>query len=125
MTKLITGGLAWNGFRMTLALAGVMTPAALFVFIPADNAQMRAISSRTDPVAALVAVFKKRISYCIGRTKPIDGGETRVVKFLKLTSSTLAGLVFGSLMKGTGSIQQTPLEQYQTTFQPLLYGIGF
>jgi MFS family permease len=53
----------------------------------------------------------------------LSGTATGAVSFLNLTFSALVGPVFGWIMKNV-SIQQTPLERYQTTFEPLLYGVA-
>ena len=54
----------------------------------------------------------------------LSGTATGAVSFLNLTFSALVGPVFGWIMKGAASVQPTRLEHYQTTFQPLLYGVG-
>lgn len=52
------------------------------------------------------------------------GTATGAVSFLNLTSSALAGPVFGWLMERVAAGQPAALTHYQTTFQPLLYGVG-
>jgi MFS family permease len=54
----------------------------------------------------------------------LSGTSTGVVSFLNLTFSALVGPVFGSIMKSAGAAQATPLASYQTTFEPLLYGVA-
>jgi hypothetical protein len=54
----------------------------------------------------------------------LSGTATGAVSFLNLTFSALVGPVFGWIMKNVGAAQQTPLESYQTTFRPLLYGVA-
>ena len=54
----------------------------------------------------------------------LSGTATGVVSFLNLTFSALVGPVFGSIMKGLGAAERTPLERYQVTFEPLLYGVA-
>ncbi len=55
----------------------------------------------------------------------VGGSATGVVNFLNFTFSALLGPVFGRIMAtvsgGAGSMS---LEHYQTTFEPLLYGVG-
>jgi MFS family permease len=52
-----------------------------------------------------------------------SGTATGAVSFLNLSFSALVGPVFGWIMKDV-AIQQTPLERYQITFEPLLYGVA-
>jgi sugar phosphate permease len=52
------------------------------------------------------------------------GTATGVVSFLNLAFSALMGPVFGWIMQSVSSGRATPLEHYQMTFQPLLYGVG-
>jgi MFS family permease len=54
----------------------------------------------------------------------LSGTATGAVSFLNLTSSALVGPFFGWIMKNVGAAQQTPLESYQTTFRPLLFGVA-
>ena len=54
----------------------------------------------------------------------LSGTSTGAVSFLNLTFSALVGPVFGWIMKGFGGAERTPLERYQTTFEPLLYGVA-
>jgi MFS family permease len=54
----------------------------------------------------------------------LSGTATGAVSFLNLTFSALVGPAFGWIMKNVGAVQRTPLEQYQTTFEPLLYGVA-
>ena len=52
------------------------------------------------------------------------GTATGVVNFLNFTFSALLGPVFGWLLTAeTGDAAQRELSHYQTTFQPLLYGV--
>jgi len=53
----------------------------------------------------------------------LSGTATGAVGFLNLTFSALVGPVFGGIMKSLDGAQ-SPLESYQTTFQPLLYGVA-
>ena len=53
-----------------------------------------------------------------------SGTATGVVNFLNFTFSALLGPVFGWLLTGVGSSVSSSLEQYQITFQPLLYGVA-
>lgn len=55
----------------------------------------------------------------------VGGSATGVVNFLNFTFSALLGPVFGRIMAtvGGGTSSMT-LEHYQTTFEPLLYGVG-
>jgi MFS family permease len=54
----------------------------------------------------------------------LSGTSTGAVSFLNLTFSALVGPAFGWIMKGFGGAEQTPLERYQATFEPLLYGVA-
>ncbi|HYI93261.1 MAG TPA: MFS transporter [Bryobacteraceae bacterium] len=54
-----------------------------------------------------------------------SGTATGVINFLNFTFSALLGPVFGWLFQTiSGASMQTPLEQYQATFQSLLYGVA-
>jgi len=53
-----------------------------------------------------------------------SGTATGVINFLNFTFSALLGPVFGwAYQTLSGGSKQTPLENYQTTFEPLLYGV--
>jgi MFS family permease len=52
------------------------------------------------------------------------GTATGVVNFLNFTFSALLGPVFGLLLRTVSGGQRSGLEHYQTTFQPLLYGVA-
>jgi sugar phosphate permease len=54
----------------------------------------------------------------------LSGSATGVVSFLNLTFSALMQPVFGWIMQRTSALQSTPLDRYQTTFGPLLYGVA-
>jgi MFS family permease len=55
----------------------------------------------------------------------LGGTATGVVNFLNFTFSALLGPIFGWLLATVaGSADSRGLEHYQTTFQPLLYGVG-
>ena len=55
----------------------------------------------------------------------MGGTATGVVNFLNFTFSALLGPVFGrALRMATGAAAERQLEHYQSTFQPLLYGVG-
>jgi MFS family permease len=54
-----------------------------------------------------------------------SGTATGVVNFLNFTFSALLGPVFGwILMNVSGGASPMLLEDYQTAFEPLLYGVG-
>jgi hypothetical protein len=54
-----------------------------------------------------------------------SGTATGVINFLNFTFSALLGPVFGWLFQTiSGRSTQTPLEQYQATFNSLLYGVA-
>ena len=54
-----------------------------------------------------------------------SGTATGVVNFLNFTFSALLTPVFGWIMlRTTGGLPQMQLEHYQTTFTPLLFGVG-
>ena len=55
----------------------------------------------------------------------MGGTATGVVNFLNFTFSALLGPVFGrALRMATGPAAERQLEHYQSTFRPLLYGVG-
>ncbi len=55
----------------------------------------------------------------------MSGTATGVVNFLNFTFSALLGPVFARmLMNVSGGASTMTIEHYQTTFQPLLYGVG-
>ncbi len=54
----------------------------------------------------------------------LGGTATGVVSFLIFTFSALLGPVFGWILQETSGGAQRGLEHYQSTFQPLLYGVG-
>ena len=55
----------------------------------------------------------------------MSGTATGVVNFLNFTFSALLGPVFGwMLMRVSGGAGTMTLEHYQTTFEPLLYGVA-
>jgi len=54
----------------------------------------------------------------------LNGTSTGVMNFLCFTFSALVGPVFGWIMQSVSGGGPTGLEHYQTTFQPLLYGVG-
>ncbi len=55
----------------------------------------------------------------------MSGTATGVVNFLNFTFSALLGPVFArTLMNVSGGASTMNIEHYQTTFQPLLYGVG-
>ena len=53
----------------------------------------------------------------------LGGTATGVVNFLNFTFSALLGPVFGWLLATVAGTDTRGLEHYQTTFQPLLYGV--
>jgi hypothetical protein len=55
----------------------------------------------------------------------MSGTATGVVNFLNFTFSALLGPVFGwILFTVSGGAATMSLENYQTAFEPLLYGVG-
>jgi sugar phosphate permease len=57
--------------------------------------------------------------------REMSGTATGVVNFLNFTFSALLGPVFGwALRMAAGGAAERQLEHYQSTFQPLLYGVG-
>jgi MFS family permease len=55
----------------------------------------------------------------------MSGTATGVVNFLNLTFSALLGPVFGRLLASAGGGAATfSMEHYQSTFQPMLYGVA-
>jgi hypothetical protein len=55
----------------------------------------------------------------------VSGSATGVVNFLNFTFSALLGPVFASmLMRASAGSSQMTVAHYQTTFTPLIYGVG-
>ena len=54
----------------------------------------------------------------------LAGTAVGVINFVNFTLSALLGPVFGRLMQRAARSGALPGEQYQTTFLPLLYGVG-
>jgi len=54
----------------------------------------------------------------------LAGTATGVIGFLNFTFSALMGPVFGARLQRAADGTNTGLEQYQMTFQPLLYGVA-
>jgi hypothetical protein len=54
----------------------------------------------------------------------LGGSAAGVVSFLIFTFSALLGPVFGKILQGVSRGAEVGLEHYQTTFQPMLYGVG-
>jgi MFS family permease len=55
-----------------------------------------------------------------------SGTATGVVNFLNFTFSALLGPIFARLLvSASGGADELSLEHYQTTFQPMLYGVAF
>jgi MFS family permease len=52
------------------------------------------------------------------------GTATGVINFLNFTFSALLGPVFGGILQAVSGSEQRSLGHYQTTFQPLLYGVA-
>ena len=66
------------------------------------------------------------LTYTVGKeanAPGLSGTATGAVSFLNLTFSALVGPVFGGIMKSLDGAN-SPLESYQITFQPLLYGVA-
>jgi MFS family permease len=53
-----------------------------------------------------------------------SGTATGVISFLNFGFSALAGSVFGSILQYVTGSNPRGLEEYQTTFQPLLFSVG-
>jgi MFS family permease len=55
----------------------------------------------------------------------LGGTATGVVNFLNFTFSALLGPAFGAILNAvSGGASSRTLEHYQTTFEPMLYGVG-
>jgi MFS family permease len=54
----------------------------------------------------------------------VSGSATGVVNFVNFTFSALLGPVFGRIMMGVSGSASMTLEDYQTTFVPLIVGVG-
>jgi hypothetical protein len=78
-------------------------------------------------LVAGVASGAAMLSYTVSKEanpRNLSGTATGAVSFLNLTFSAVIGPAFGWIMKNSASQQQTPLEQYRVTFEPLLYGVA-
>ena len=53
----------------------------------------------------------------------MSGTSTGVVNFLNFTFSALLGPVFATILTAVAGGASRTLDVYQTTFQPLLYGV--
>jgi len=54
----------------------------------------------------------------------LAGTSTGVISFMNFSLSAVAGPLFGKIMSTVSGSGQPRLEQYQTTFQPLLFGVA-
>jgi MFS family permease len=54
----------------------------------------------------------------------LSGSATGVVNFLNFTFSALLGPIFAWLLMRVGGANALTLEDYQTTFEPMLYGVA-
>jgi MFS family permease len=54
----------------------------------------------------------------------LSGSATGVINFINFTFSAVLGPLFGSRLTRVSEGDNTGLEQYQGSFQPLLYGIA-
>jgi MFS family permease len=54
----------------------------------------------------------------------LSGTATGVISFLIFTLSALLGPVFAGILQDVSSGETLALKHYQTTFQPLLYGVA-
>lgn len=54
----------------------------------------------------------------------LSGTSAGAISFLNLTFSAVVGPLFAWIMNNFGAARPTPLESYQTTFEPLLYGVA-
>jgi MFS family permease len=55
----------------------------------------------------------------------MSGTATGVINFLNFTFSAVLGPVFAGVLRNvSGGAETMKLEHYQTTFVPLLYGVG-
>jgi MFS family permease len=85
------------------------------------------LPSYTLGIIAGIASGAAMIPYSVIREAnppELGGTATGVVNFLNFTFSALLGPVFGWLLATVvGSNETRGLEHYQTTFQPLLYGV--
>ena len=54
----------------------------------------------------------------------LGGTATGVISFVNFTFSALLGPVFGLIMERVSGGIPSELEHFQTTFQPLLYGVA-
>jgi MFS family permease len=54
----------------------------------------------------------------------LSGTSTGAISFQVFMFSAISGMVFGHIMQNAAGGSQIVLAHYQTTFQPLLYGVG-
>ena len=54
----------------------------------------------------------------------LSGTSAGAISFLNLTFSAIVGPLFAWIMNNFGAARPTALESYQTTFEPLLYGVA-
>jgi MFS family permease len=113
------------GRRKPVIIAGACVLLACLVWIlygPTD-----VLPAYTLGLVAGVASGAAMLTYTVSKeANPphLSGTATGVNSFLNLTFSALVGPVFGWLMRSTSGSDRTPLESYQLTFQPLLYGVA-
>ena len=84
------------------------------------------LPSYTLGVVAGIASGAAMIPYTVikeANPAELGGTATGVVNFLNFTFSALLGPVFGWLLATVAGTDTRGLEHYQTTFQPLLYGV--
>jgi MFS family permease len=112
------------GRRKPVILAGAVVLLACFALIL--YAPTGSLPPYLPGLVAGVASGAAMLPYTVikeANTPEVSGTATGVVNFLNFTFSALLGPVFGWILAAVGGGAAT-LEHYQTTFQPLMYGIG-
>jgi MFS family permease len=113
------------GRRKPVILVGAVVLVACFAWILYGRADV--FPPYTVGLVAGLASGAAMLPYTVikeANPPSVSGTATGVVNFLNFTFSALLGPVFGWLLTGAGGGSTPTLEHYQTTFRPLLYGIG-
>jgi MFS family permease len=113
------------GRRKPVIVAGALVLLGCLAWIlygPAD-----ALPPYTLGLVAGIASGAAMLPYTVikeANPSQLGGTATGVVNFLNFTFSALLGPVFGWLLATVAGSDARGLEHYQTTFQPLLYGVA-
>jgi MFS family permease len=112
------------GRRKPVILGGAIVLLVCFTLIL--HAHTDALPPYVLGIVAGVASGAAMLPYTVikeANPPAVSGTATGVVNFLNFTFSALLGPVFGWILAASGG-GTAALEQYQTAFEPLLYGIG-